>query len=232
MSRVARVLPRAAVGVDDVAARLVPDLLGVHEHAVEIEDHRVAHAARDSAASAGAALLARAASSTARIAGEDSAPARQATNTWRLRRVAGQRDDHDARGRRGVREPRHERDPEPAGDEPHHRLPVARAVRDLRAEARRRGSRRRTPRRTTSRPAARPSSSSAQLGEVDPRAARQRVVGRQDGVEDVAQQLLAVEARVVAARRGASTPCRGSRPRRGRRASPPPRRSRPPGCAA
>ncbi len=70
-----------------------------------------------------------------RIAGEDSAPARQATNTWRLggTPVSGM---ITTPGRRcGVREPRHERDPEPAGDEPHHRLPVARPVRDLRAEA-------------------------------------------------------------------------------------------------
>ena len=44
-------------------------------------------------------------------------------------------------------------------------------------------------------------SSSAQVGEVDPGAAGERVIGRQDRVEDVAEQLLAVEARC---RRGAA----------------------------
>ena len=68
--------------------------------------------------------------------------------------------------------------PSSAATSAHHRLPVARAVRDPRAEARRRGSRRGRPRRTTSRPAARPTSSSRELGEVDPGAAGERVVGR------------------------------------------------------
>ena len=105
----------------------------------------------------GGARCRRARRAPARIAGEDSAPARQATNTWRLGGTPVSGTITTPAGgavcaSRGTSEIA-----ETARDEPHHGLPVARAVRDLRAEARRRGSRRRTPRRTTSRPAARPS---------------------------------------------------------------------------
>src|SRR4029079_9373551 len=76
-----RVLPRAAVGGHDVLAGLIPGLLGVHEDPVQVENNG-GQAARISGFWRRA--LSASASRTARIAGEDSAPARQATNTWRL----------------------------------------------------------------------------------------------------------------------------------------------------
>ena len=71
-----------------------------------------------------------------------------------------------------------------------------------------------------------------ELGEVDAGAAGERVIGRQDGVQHVPQQLLAVEARVVAPRRGRALHAEDQVHVAGDEHGRPPRASRPPGCAA
>ena len=120
-----------------------------------------------------------------------------------LGRFSGQGNDGDTRRRDAVRQPGHERDPQVSGHEPHHRLPVARAVGDPRRVARalapghehlvaRPPDGRRDPLRV------------AQLREVDRVPVRQRMVEREDGVEDVAEQVLAVVARIIRARSGAA----------------------------
>ena len=185
---------------------LVPDLSGVDEDAVEVEHDREArlaarfavahHAARTSGSPAGA-VSGRV--EHARIAGEDSAPARHVTKTWRRGGMPVSGDGHDARAGVAVREPWDERDAQPTGDEPHRRLPVRRPVRDLGLKPAVRQPATNTSSHdqpTAARPTGRRS-----LRELDPRAAGQRVVGGQDRVEDVAEQLLAVEAGVVAVRR-------------------------------
>ena len=144
------------------------------------------------------------ASSTARTAGRIGFGAAAAGGEHvALGRFSGQGDDGDTGRRDGVRQPGHERDAQIGGHEPHHRLPVARAVGDPRRVARalapghehlvaRPPDRRRDPLRV------------AQLREVDLVAGPPGVVERQDGVEDVAEQLLAVVARIIRARSGAA----------------------------